>query len=385
MSVGSETKKHSILKVTVLLLIVLCVFGISSASQAHAEDEEIAYQGIANREVRVRTGPGTEYDQVVVGNKLLYLSSQTECVIIGQDTASNGKEWYKIRYTIGDEEIEGFVFAEYVGKFELSPTEAPTPMPTSTPTPTPTNTPTPTPTAAPVVTEAPKSSGKGTKIALAAAIIAVIVGGGTAFAIIRRKKREDSILGSESTKELARLNKLKLENSKLGKNNRDNSKTEKAANAGKSKGKNSGSGKQIKIKKSAVKDVHAEDTDSLADMPVTEKAIEKSPAREVSKEVINLDTEAMKESSSKELEQKRILRADIEALSERDIVIHKIFGEGEVFDNSDVKLIEIRFGNDARFLNKDQLAAKRLLEETESGEVKKRVASRRSRRVKNDY
>ena len=65
--------------------------------------------------------------------------------------------------------------------------------------------------------------------------------------------------------------------------------------------------------------------------------------------------------SSKDGEEKKALRMRIQKLREHDIVIHKYFGRGEVFDNSDVRLIEVRFGNDVRFLNKDNLAAKKLL------------------------
>jgi hypothetical protein len=62
--------------------------------------------------------------------------------------------------------------------------------------------------------------------------------------------------------------------------------------------------------------------------------------------------------------EKKALRLAISNLKEHDIVLHKYFGRGEVFDNSDVRLIEVRFGSDARFLNKEQLINKKLIQMT---------------------
>ncbi len=101
---GVSRKAHMRLMIIMLSIMTLFVFSAMPSVKALAEGEEGAaetaeeapaemYQGITNREIRVRTGPGTEYDQVVVDGKLLYLPVQTECLIIGQDVASNGKYW----------------------------------------------------------------------------------------------------------------------------------------------------------------------------------------------------------------------------------------------------------------------------------------------------
>ena len=76
--------------------------------------------------------------------------------------------------------------------------------------------------------------------------------------------------------------------------------------------------------------------------------------------------------------EKRALRDAIDRLQEHDIVYHVIYGEGEVRDNSDVKLIEVRFNNDIRFLKKDQLVAKRELRVID--EEDQSIARRRNRR-----
>ena len=52
---------------------------------------------------------------------------------------------------------------------------------------------------------------------------------------------------------------------------------------------------------------------------------------------------------------------EIENLSPGDLVYHEYFGKGVVFDNSDVKRIEIRFGTDVRFVDKSACVAKKIM------------------------
>ena len=61
------------------------------------------------------------------------------------------------------------------------------------------------------------------------------------------------------------------------------------------------------------------------------------------------------------LKEKEVLKEEIDRLHIGDMVYHEYFGKGIVRDNSDVKVIEISFGQDVRFLNKASCAAKRLL------------------------
>ncbi|MBQ8633806.1 MAG: hypothetical protein IJ420_09390 [Lachnospiraceae bacterium] len=64
---------------------------------------------------------------------------------------------------------------------------------------------------------------------------------------------------------------------------------------------------------------------------------------------------------SESLKEKELLREEIENLSPGDLVYHEYFGKGVVFDNSDVKRIEIRFGTDVRFVDKGACVAKKLM------------------------
>ena len=64
---------------------------------------------------------------------------------------------------------------------------------------------------------------------------------------------------------------------------------------------------------------------------------------------------------SESLKEKELLRDEIDNLIPGELVYHEYFGKGVVFDNSDVKVIEIRFGTDVRFINKASCVAKKLM------------------------
>ena len=79
-------------------------------------------------------------------------------------------------------------------------------------------------------------------------------------------------------------------------------------------------------------------------------------------------------------------RAAVDRLQQHDIINHKVYGEGEVYDNSDVKLMEVRFGNDVRFLNKDSIVAKKLIEIIDDeDQANARRRNKRNRNKRNDY
>ncbi len=56
------------------------------------------------------------------------------------------------------------------------------------------------------------------------------------------------------------------------------------------------------------------------------------------------------------------LRMKIDSLRAGEHFTHKLYGEGEVIDNSDSEVIQVRFGRDLRFLKKEKLARKDLVE-----------------------
>ena len=56
-----------------------------------------------------------------------------------------------------------------------------------------------------------------------------------------------------------------------------------------------------------------------------------------------------------------ILAEEIDNLNPGDIVYHEYFGKGVVFDNTDVRRIEVRFGTDMRFIDKAGCVSKKLM------------------------
>ena len=56
------------------------------------------------------------------------------------------------------------------------------------------------------------------------------------------------------------------------------------------------------------------------------------------------------------------LRIKLDALRPQDRFNHTLYGEGVVIDNSDPDVIQVRFGRDLRFLKKEKLATKGLVE-----------------------
>ncbi len=56
------------------------------------------------------------------------------------------------------------------------------------------------------------------------------------------------------------------------------------------------------------------------------------------------------------------LRDMLDNLSEGDTLIHKSYGEGIVEDNTDAQIIQVRFGDDVRYLKKEKLIKKNLVQ-----------------------
>ena len=70
---------------------------------------------------------------------------------------------------------------------------------------------------------------------------------------------------------------------------------------------------------------------------------------------------AKREQMENSIREQETIKVELEGLQEGDTVIHKFFGEGKVIDNSDVNNVEVRFGNEIRYINKESAAAKHLM------------------------
>ena len=337
------------MKKKILLFIMLtALLGCFGLTKAHAEDEGtdwVHYKGVTTAKVNVRTGPGEEYDKVVLEDKstTLQLNAQEDVIILDEAVASTGKVWYHIRATRDGVEYEGFSTSSYISKLDDEMiTPSPTPKPTATPTPIPeepTKEPAeslqPTQSLVPEQTETPND-----KSGVMKAILIVVIVGIVAFiALMVYKILKDRSGKASASKKIDSLRKVRLDD-----------------------GRANGNKKVPQIKRGDV------------DRSVRENRSEVYYRNSYD----DADEDGDSFDQGGEADDKRALRDAIERLQEHDIVYHTIYGEGEVYDNSDVKLIEVRFGNDMRFLKKDQLVARRELKIVD--EEDQAIARRRNRR-----
>ncbi len=309
-------KLFNLKNITLVFLAILVLFIIPAA--VHAEEEELMTfkKGQTKAVVNVREGPGsTTYGKKKYNGNNLQLAPGTSFTVLDEAVEKEtGIPWYHISFYLNNEELEGWIisiYADIVGTVTATPT--PTPEVTETPTPTPTETPTPTPspTSTPRPTEAPKINDKSPlyrlfwRVVIAVLVISVVV-------ILTIYVYNRFVVSKGKTDE---INK-KMKYLKTVAENSEEPR---------------GSG-TVTVKRPQVRIVD----DGSGD--VTRSAEQEN-----------------------EPDERAILRAKLDKLKQHDIVDHKFFGKGEVYDNSDVKLMEVRFGMDVRYLNKDSLAAKKLL------------------------
>jgi uncharacterized membrane protein len=334
----------------------LKINALVSTTQAKDEDQ-IYYIGKVTGGVNIRVGAGADKGQLVVAKQSVKLKKGDEVTILSEVMVGN-KPWYEIRFKYGKKEVVGYATSTYIEK--TSKTIAPTPMPTLTPEPT--LTPTPVPTAIPTV-EPTAIPTKTTNVAgenSTGSMILWIFGGVSMLALVivltisaRKKRKEEFKEAKEVSKKVDKLKTMVITKDIDEKDSTEENSKNKAA--GKFTKEGRPARQPIAIQhtsevyvKNSKPDNSNKFTDELA----------------VTKELVAEDVSVKKENLEKDCGEKNELRIAIHALREHDIVIHKYFGKGEVFDNSDVKLIEVRFGGDARFLNKDQLINKKLLQIT---------------------
>lgn len=315
--------------------------------------ESNVYRGVVNIDgLNVRSAAGKDNPVVQVNGEGVLLNKQDEVAILDQ-ALSSGQVWYKVSFRRGETVIVGYVHSSYV---ELT-IEALTPLPTPSPTPkpaTPTPTPkpaTPTPTALPATpTAAPEEEGKtGGGGGLLALLAVLVIGAGILAVLWYLKKRNDDVKGNETNEKIDNLKNMPLPNAPL-----------------------SADGTPIPVMRRR-ETLPQEDVREQRRVPVEKQdevsiLADKERARLMNEEMIrqyrnggNEEEEARLREIAASLKEKEVLKEEIDRLHIGDMVYHEYFGKGIVRDNSDVKVIEISFGQDVRFLNKASCAAKRLL------------------------
>ncbi len=327
----------------------------SAATEAvyeyHVErGESNVYRGIVNTDgLNVRSAAGKDNPVVQLDGKGVLLEKQDEVAILDQ-ALSSGQVWYKVSFRRGDAIVVGYVHSSYVELTidVITPLPTPTPIPTLTPTPkpaTPTPTPLPaTPTVAPQ--PEPEKNGGGGLIALLAV---VVIAAGILAVLWYLKKRSDDAKKNETSEKLDNLKNIPLSNAPL-----------------------SADGTPIPVMKrretAAQEPAEAQRRHPVEKQDEVSLLADRERARLMNEEMIrqyrngeNGEEEARLREIAENLKEKEVLKEEIDRLRIGDMVYHEYFGKGIVRDNSDVKVIEISFGQDVRFLNKASCAAKRLL------------------------
>lgn len=353
-TVGKQMKK--------VLYVVLCgclllAKGTSAEAATRAtyeydveRGESSVYRGIIDTDgLNVRTGAGKTNPKVKVDDKDVSLDEDDEVAILDQ-AVSDGQVWYKVSFMREETIIVGYVHSSYVDLTTdvVPPIATPTPVPTPTPTAapaTPTTAPaTPTPTPEPVEVNEPGGGG-----GIIAILVVVAIAAAALVGLWYLKKRNDDVKGNETSEKIDNLKNITLPNAPL-----------------------SADGTPIAVMKR--REPVVQNPEEEARRYPRERQDEaslladKERARLMNEEMIrqsrnggNEEEEERLREIAANLKEKEVLKEEIDRLHIGDMVYHEYFGKGIVRDNSDVKVIEISFGQDVRFLNKASCAAKRLL------------------------
>nr|WP_295684532.1 SH3 domain-containing protein [uncultured Lachnoclostridium sp.] len=335
------------------------------------DKDEVYYIGKVTGGVNVRVGAGSDKNQLVVGNQSVKLKKGTEVTILSEVMVGK-KPWYEIRFEFEKNEVVGYATSTYIEK--TSKTVTPTPIPTLSPTPTitpttePTAIPTVEPTTSPTQNQKETDNSKGSMILWIFGGIAMVALGIVLALSVKKKRKEEYAEANEVSKKVEKLKNMVITKDIDEKESPDEKLKRKA------QGKFTKEGKPTRqpVAVQHTSEVYVKNSKLNESSIVTDEfaATSEQVIEDISKNKDRLEKNSLekenlgKENLGKESVEKTDLRKAIQALREHDIVIHKYFGKGEVFDNSDVKLIEVRFGGDVRFLNKEQLVNKKLLQIT---------------------
>ena len=337
----SKRKKRlkNILMFSVLLLgIAVLPMLQAKATEVEPAEQELNRIGRTTARVNVRYGPGDGlYDVITHNGERVTLDPDKEVLIVDDAVyEASGVIWYNIIFQWQGEELNGWATSSYitvVATVTPTPTPSPTPEPaTPTPSPEPTPSPTPTPvpaTPTPMPTIDPSSGDFRFVWGLIASLVVIAI---IAIAVIFIKNK--MVYSSARSNEMSQKMK-RLKNINLAEDKEDILSTTMIT----------------RRKRPEVRIVDENDEDREYDPELIDSLFgEEFPA-----------AEKVRQEPTRESDEKRALRSMINKLKPHDLVVHKYFGKGEVYDNSDVKLLEVRFGSDVRFLNKESLISKHLL------------------------
>lgn len=312
--------------------------------------ESNVYRGVVSTfGLNVRSGAGKGNPVLELNGTNVTLDKDDEVAILDQ-AIDDGQVWYKVSFLKDENILVGYVHSSYVNLTVdiVAPLATPTPIPTATPIPTPTEKPaevTATPT--PTVEDEIEKDGNGGGIVALLVVAAIAVGAFVALWYV--KKHTDDMKGSDTSEKLDNLKNVPLANAPL-----------------------STEGTPIPVMKrreQPVQEEYEENRHYQAERQDEASILaDKERARLMNEEMIrqsrngeNIEEDERLREIAANLKEKEVLKEEIDRLRIGDMVYHEYFGKGIVRDNSDVKVIEISFGQDVRFLNKASCASKRLL------------------------
>ena len=414
-------RKRGLLKYVCVMVLLLGLFGARMAEAAgirYAPDTSgsldgenaavVFYEGrVSVRSVaNVRTGPGTSADVLNVDGENIQLRNGDMVIILGEETNTSNEVWYHIRFTVNGTEVEGYCRSDFITRTDVTITPTPTPSPS--PTPEPETEPTteepasPTPTTAP---EREEGGGSLTKILLIIFLILFVLAAAYIayyFLIYKKQKEEQRMRQKQAGKTIARkrtpgedgqVNQAVLRQGSGGGPGRTTGQPRTGTGGSRpagprptgsrpagASGRTSGIGtaRPAGSTGSGSRPVQGGQHTAQPKSQPKSQSQEVKPAQPVKKEPVQTAPEP--ENNTRDLftprpqeafatEDREALREEINNLEAGDYVMHKYLGIGQVYDNSDVKLIEIRFGSDMRFLNKESCIMKRILRKCREDEL----------------
>ncbi|MBO4628056.1 MAG: hypothetical protein J5645_08775 [Lachnospiraceae bacterium] len=348
------------------------------------------------------------------GGKDVILAKGTKVYVVGESKDSDGDMWYHVKFTYSGEELEGYAYHTRVKRKDAQITFSPTPTtePTATEVP-------PTPTEeqqkgelinAPTPTQSPETENMveqekknpNNKWKYFAIIVGVIIIGGIAFTVITHfseKKIDEEMHRNSRHYEVERLE---------GESEEDFREARKSAFKGQLKDQSDRDiAEEIGIDEFKL-DLDGVFDDEDATQGAVSEAVTEAVTEDAAAAIVSDAAEAaeaatgdwsdkdeafLKHLSENADEQEKaliaqivpnypmsdeaavteeeedpeptpeeLLRVALDDLKEQDTLVHKEYGVGEVIDNSDPQVIQVRFGRDLRFLKKDRLARKQLVE-----------------------
>ncbi|MBR5712872.1 MAG: hypothetical protein IKX54_04680 [Lachnospiraceae bacterium] len=382
------------------------------------------YEGeITKDDSSVRKTPGTKdasgkkKDDILktTSGKSIILKAKTKVTVLGESKDSDLDTWYHIKGEFDGEAFEGYVYSGRLKRgVQVTFTPTPSPEPTDTPTPIPTEKPSgeliedPTPTRADTTQQMLDDDKKdpANKYKWVIYVGGILLIGGAVFTLVTyisekkideemhrnnsRKKFEVERLEGETDEDYLEARKTAVKNQLKDQSNRDI-----AEEIGID---------DFKLDLDGVFDDDGTDAAEAVSEVVTEAVSEdaahaaETASAAVASEWNAQDEEFLRHLSDGADEQEQallaqivpnyaqsadnaaaenyaaqpevpaeptpeeILRGKLDLLREQDTLVHKEYGVGEVIDNSDAQIIQVRFGRDLRFLKKDRLARKHLVE-----------------------